>query len=173
MKGVSQVALPRQLILLAYGGILETCSSRSVNPACHFHAIVLPLVSRGSLNFPVLLVPERSGKSNFHLRQKSNGSSLRWVSLLLWCAFKSSHKNSLSNVYAHTHTHALTNQTLIRHTQAPGYIRTYTHAHRKIRSCHIRFWSNAETIFKKQQNAIFSECKSLSYMLKPHVVKST
>lgn len=41
-------------------------------------------------------------------------------------------------------------------------------------SCHISLWSSAETIFKKQQNAIFSDSKTkvIPYMLKTHIVKS-
>lgn len=41
-------------------------------------------------------------------------------------------------------------------------------------NCHIRLWSNAETIFKKQQNAIFSDSKTNVIIIhaKTHVVKS-
>lgn len=76
---------------------------------------------------------------------------------------KSGARRTHTDTLSHTHTH--THWTLNTHNQHLRHIRTYAHAHKhmhagKLMNCHIRLWSNAETIFKKQQMQYFSDSKT-------------
>lgn len=135
MKGASWVSLCWQLISRMYR-LHKAAYWKHVSPnrsACHFQGIWLSPVSQSGLISPVLLVPEHHDKSNFHLRQRNNGSSLRWVSPL--SDVHSSHvtKNSFSNGCAHTQvwctarTHAPTLDTI--HTASHSGTIILTHMH--------------------------------------------
>ncbi len=142
-----------------------------------WYMVIACLPRRSDFSCPPHTVPEHHLNHHFHLRQQSNGSSPQWASLL-----SDVYSSHVSHTHTHTHTKYISN--VCAHTKVWCMARTHSqytfrhfrtyHAHRKLMNCHIRLWSNAETIFKKQQNAIFSESKTNIIIIhaKTHVLKT-